>query len=278
MTALRIMNLFSDIEDIRGIVNNLKDVIFEERNRNDLVHQQLSEVQEALLLTQVADIARLECILQKDAVVERREALALAVQGPNDIIFNTQRKKTVASTPAMTSEAKKLLKVNGLRYIAHLLKPPLKNPDGEDLSDEVHDARKAALSILSAEQLSLAKALVKKLLEEKDVRNSEQHLKPDRRTALAHTIDLEPKDRDTLQKFLATDPIRLPLRGDEPATDLHLFCRDGGYDSVDDRRKELERMKQKRVVRIARVEALKAAELELAKSRATGAATGGGAR
>jgi hypothetical protein len=80
MTALRIMNLL-DMEDIRSIVNNLKNVVFEERNRNDLLHQQLSEVQEALLLSQAENIARLECILQKDAVVERHQALALAVQG-----------------------------------------------------------------------------------------------------------------------------------------------------------------------------------------------------
>jgi hypothetical protein len=133
------------------------------------------------------------------------------------------------------------------------LNPPLKNPDDEDLSDEVHDARKAALSILSAEQLSLAKALVKKLLEEKDVRNSEQRPKPDRRTTLARTVDFEPKDRDTLRKFLATDPRRLPLWGDGPTTDLHLFCRDGEYDSVDDRRKELEKKKQERVAGVARV-------------------------
>ncbi|KAJ7702588.1 hypothetical protein B0H14DRAFT_3030858 [Mycena olivaceomarginata] len=273
-----IINLSSDMEDIRAMVNDLKVAAFEERTRNDLLHRQLLESQEALLLSQAESIARLESILQKDAVVERHEALALAVQGLNDIIFDTRRKKTVASAPSMTSEAKKLLKANGLRYITHLLNPPLKNPDGEDLSDEVHGARIAALSILSAEQLSLATALVDKLLKEKQVRNAAQHPKPDRQTTLARTVDLKRKDHDALRDFLATDPKRLPLREDGPATDLHLFCRDGDYVSVDNRWKGLEKKKQERVVGVARVEALKAAEVELAKSRGAGAGTGGGAR
>lgn len=147
------------------------------------------------------------------------------------------------------------------------MNPLLKNPDGEDFSDEVHHARNAALSILSAEQLSLATALVEKLPKEKHVRNLEQHPKPDRQTTLARMDDLKPKDRHTLRKFLATDPKRLPLREDGPATDLHLFCRDGEYVSVDNQRQVLEKKKQERDVGVARVEALKAAEVELAKNR-----------
>ncbi|KAJ7796803.1 hypothetical protein B0H14DRAFT_3494396 [Mycena olivaceomarginata] len=52
---------------------------------------------------------------------------------------------------------------------------------------------------------------------------------PYRKTTLARTDDLEPKDCHTLWKFLATDPKRLPLREDGPATNLHLFCRDGEF-------------------------------------------------
>jgi hypothetical protein len=109
------MNLMSDMEDIRGIVNNLKDVVFEERNRNDLMHQQLSEVREALLLSQAEDIARLECILQKDAVVERHQALALAMQGLCISVYWASVKQMQASTISS------LIRSARIRLRAHLL-------------------------------------------------------------------------------------------------------------------------------------------------------------
>ncbi|KAJ7508447.1 hypothetical protein B0H11DRAFT_1965036 [Mycena galericulata] len=120
----------------------------------------------------------------------------------------------------------------------------------EDLPSEADILRLKALSILSPEQHQLCRALVD-AQEPDNKRNILHHPRPDRDTAMDRLAEfLDEEVRHAFEKYLKTDPQRLPSRREQHqafgAADLYLFAEAGQYTNVATK-KDLEDLKAEKV-------------------------------
>jgi hypothetical protein len=106
-------------------------------------------------------------------------------------------------------------------------------------------ARTAALNILSPEEKQLVK-LLGDALEGRELRNIQQHKRPDTATALERTsitTDMPLGLYRILEGLLASDPRRLKVGSERepnaPEVDLRLFAPKGTYVSVGQMRQDL---------------------------------------
>jgi hypothetical protein len=128
-------------------------------------------------------------------------------------------------------------------------------------------ARTAALKVLSMKEQELVKLLGDALEEGRELRNIQQHKRPDTATALERTsiaTEMPPDLYHILEDLLASDPRRLKVGGERernaPEVDLRLFAPEGTYVPVGKMREDLVTMRRE----------LEELEERLAKEKATG--------
>ncbi|KAJ7895888.1 hypothetical protein B0H14DRAFT_2558359 [Mycena olivaceomarginata] len=164
----------------------------------------------------------------------------------------------------LTETQKKVLKENKLNYITRLLNVPQRKLTK---NNALKRARTAALKVLSMKEQELVKLLGDALEEGRELRNIQQHKRPDTATALERTsiaTEMPPDLYHILEDLLASDPRRLKV-GDErernaPEVDLRLFAPEGTYVPVGKMREDLVTMRRE----------LEELEERLAKEKATG--------
>ncbi|KAJ7860816.1 hypothetical protein B0H14DRAFT_3620964 [Mycena olivaceomarginata] len=127
----------------------------------------------------------------------------------------------------------------------------------------------AALKVLSMKEQELVKLLGNALEEGRELRNIQQHKRPDTATALERTsiaTDMPLDLYQVLEDVLASDPRCLKVGSEQernaPEVHLHLFAPKGTYISVGQMREDLVVMRKE----------LEELEGRLAEEKATGAA------
>ncbi|KAJ6606226.1 hypothetical protein DFH09DRAFT_4369 [Mycena vulgaris] len=195
------------------------------------------------LIRQSRLIGKEEKAIEEQDVVELHEVLDLCIKGYNDMVFDVSRARRAPDEPVLSRGTKKILKANGIGYLTVLLAPPR---GMNSLTAEAKTARKKALRILTDEEQKLCRILITNLKQGRGLRNWQQYPPPDRETALDRIKGIEIGDAsiDVLEKFLATNPKRMPKKGeayDEPT--LLLFSSPDSYTNVACRRRELEVLK-----------------------------------
>ncbi|KAJ6544342.1 hypothetical protein B0H19DRAFT_1380624 [Mycena capillaripes] len=225
----------STLENEKPLLDQLK---MEGESADRTLKEALNELQEM-------SMAREEERLEDEDVLEAREAVALCLNGFNDIIFAAKHFITVHGRIVTDTT----LYVHGLEHITHLLDPenaPHYNP-------AVETARLRALSVLPEAELRLCEALATGLYNIATTRYVSysntilQHpavlhsRRPDRATALRRVLEvIDETHLPTLEKFLASDPKRIR---DGDTTENPLFALDGTYTSVLEKRRKFEEKK-----------------------------------
>ncbi|KAJ7772460.1 hypothetical protein B0H16DRAFT_1714656 [Mycena metata] len=251
-------------------LQKVNDAILSQNRRlqheNDCLHGELKELRQASLQMANSVVSRDEKAVADAVIVETHEVLDRALQGFNDIIFDTKR--TPGPRGVLTAQQKGLLKGADLRYstsfvrsssafkitFGHLAVTHFFTVNAAGLPEDVMKARACALGILAPAERDLCRALVTKLMAGRVERNRTQHPPPDKNTALYITSKfLSPSAHATLAYFLATDPCRMRLESDPFDTDRRIFAADGTYRGAQMKQCALEELKLMQAIMEARL-------------------------
>ncbi|KAJ7812561.1 hypothetical protein B0H14DRAFT_2856576 [Mycena olivaceomarginata] len=171
-------------------------------------------------------------LIPEQDVVEVHESLSRSIQALNDIVFDTGRVPGPGSRAFVLTETQKnLLKDNKLNSVTRLLNVPQHKLAQNNV---LKHARTAALNVLSPEEKQLVK-LLGDALEGRELRNIQQHKRPDTATALERT-SITTNMPLGLYRILEVGSEREP---NAPEVDLRLFAPKGTYVSVGQMRQDL---------------------------------------
>ncbi|KAJ7681876.1 hypothetical protein DFH06DRAFT_1159558 [Mycena polygramma] len=219
----------------------------EDRRQRRRLSDHVRALSTHLLSTQAKVIQLAQAELNHNDPVELHEAVVLCLQAYSDIIFDTHRTKVASGRAVMDNATKNTLKRNKLGFLTQLLEPPETALKALDKDPELQKAQTKALDILSVAELRLCHELHGVFKAGREVRNAQQHPRPDRETVEQRIMPLlgpidNPEStvlRKMLQALLNTNPRRLPYRSERdasgkvlPGTDLSIFAKKGEYQNA----------------------------------------------